>query len=284
MPLDNVNNYFQEIPYHLDFSVSYEPTKVRDKRYVINNSTGEYLGIVGDKFNCANHTEFFHGVQGAMLENLSAEELSNIKTKWKTARNNAWALMDVTLPNVNRKIVTDKHETTIAQRVIGLHGVDGSCSNMVFFGAIDFFCTNGQISGDHSKVKRKNTTFFSMDRFIDELLSSKQEFYAQASRLQDMANTSLMSVDVKSLLESIIKSDKKAEKMFTLYNQEVSTRGRNAFALYSAFTNYASYADERNGFSLRRTGADNDNVNMFNREHEVAQWIETPQFKQLIAA
>jgi len=56
------------------------------------------------------------------------------------------------------------------------------------------------------------------------------------------------------------------------------------FALYSAFTNYATYADEQNGFKLRETGKDTQSVNMFKREISVAKWIETPQFRQLEAA
>jgi len=63
-----------------------------------------------------------------------------------------------------------------------------------------------------------------------------------------------------------------------LYMQEASVRGHNKFALYSAFTNYASYADERNGFSLRNTGNDTQAVSMFSREQEVSKWISTPQF------
>jgi hypothetical protein len=72
--------------------------------------------------------------------------------------------------------------------------------------------------------------------------------------------------------------------MFTLYNQEAGVRGENVWALYSAFTNYATYADERNGFNLRNTGKDTSAVSMFNREHQVSQWIESKPFKELIAA
>ena len=60
--------------------------------------------------------------------------------------------------------------------------------------------------------------------------------------------------------------------------QEAGVRGHNKFALYSAFTNYASYADERNRFSLRNTGNDTVAVSMFSREQEVSKWISTPQF------
>ena len=273
---------FDLLPENLDFDVAFEDTKVHDKRYVVNNATGEYIGSVGDKFNCVSHEKFFSGVYNTMLSNLGEDELATAKIDWRVARQNAWALMDVTLPDTTHTITTDKHQTKVGQRVIALHGVDGSCSNMVFFGAIDFFCTNGMIRGEHDKVRRKRTTFFNMPTFEQQLQRSKDDFYFQALRLQVMADTSLKDVNVKTLIESIIKSEKKSDKMLTLYNQETSVRGHNVFALYSAFTNYASYADERNGFNLRNTGVDTRAVNMFNREHEVAKWTETPQFKSLL--
>ena len=272
------------IPENLDFEVEFEPTKVKDKKYVINATTGEYLGVVGDTFNCASHTDFFGGVHDTITENLGEEQCDSMNMRWKTARNGAWVMLDMTLPEVTARIVSDKHSTTIAQRIIALHGIDGSCSNQVFFGAIDFFCTNGMIRGEHDKIRRKNTSNFSMDRFIRDLRESTQSFYAQSERLQAWANKPLYVGDVKNMLESLLKSDRMSEKMLGLYNQEASVRGQNVWALYSAFTNYASYADERNGFNLRNTGKDTGAVSMFTREHKVSQWIESKQFKELIAA
>lgn len=283
MPLDLVSNIIDEVPSNLQFDVHFEPTKVRDKKYVINGDTGEYIGVVGDTFNCASHKDFFHGVQDTMTETLSSDELSDAKVSWKRARQDAWALMDIQLPNTVAKIATDRHETTVSQRIIALHGIDGSCSNQVFFGAIDFFCTNGMIRGEHDKVRRKNTSNFTMDRFISDLRNSRQDFYKQTEQLQRWAETSLATVDVRAFLEKLLKSDRTADKMFTLYNQEVGIRGRNMFALYSAFTNYATYADERNGFAMRNTGNDTEAVTMFNRENKVAQWVGSNMFQQLAA-
>ena len=283
MPLDLVSNIIDEVPSNLQFDVHFEPTKVRDKKYVINGDTGEYIGVVGDTFNCASHKDFFHGVQATMTETLSSDELSDAKVSWKRARQDAWALMDIQLPNTVAKIATDRHETTVSQRIIALHGIDGSCSNQVFFGAIDFFCTNGMIRGEHDKVRRKNTSNFTMDRFISDLRNSRQDFYKQTEQLQRWAETSLTTVDVRAFLEKLLKSDRTADKMFTLYNQEVGIRGRNMFALYSAFTNYATYADERNGFAMRNTGNDTEAVTMFNRENKVAQWVGSNMFQQLAA-
>ena len=272
------------IPENLDFTVEFEPTKVKDKKYVINGDTGEYIGVVGDTFNCASHTEFFEGVHDTVTENLGEAQCEDMNMKWRSARQNAWAMLDMTLPNVTARIETDKHSTTIAQRIIALHGIDGSCSNQTFFGAIDFFCTNGMIRGEHDKVRRKNTANFTMDRFIRDLRESTQSFYAQSERLQGWANKPLYRGDVKAMLDTLLKSDRMAEKMFGLYNQEASVRGQNVWSLYSAFTNYASYADERNGFNLRNTGKDTGAVSMFQRESKVSQWIESKPFKELIAA
>jgi hypothetical protein len=272
------------IPENLDFDVRFEPTKMEDKKYVINASTDEYIGIVGKGFTCASHGDFFRDVINTTTDKLSAYDMQGAEISWRDAHQNGWAMMDMRLPNVNAKIVTDKHETTVAQRIIALHGVNGTCSNVTIFGAIDFFCLNGQIRGRHDKVMRKNTSNFSLDTFITELEKSQQDFTAQTEQMQRWANTSLVTVDVKAMLEKIMQSDRKAEKMFSLYNQEVSTRGRNLWSLYSAFTNYATYADERNGFKQRNTGNDTQDKSMFMRELEVAQWVDTPQFKQLVAA
>ncbi len=271
------------VPENLDFNVTFEPTKVDDKKYVINENTGDYIGIVGNGFTCASHGDFFRNVMDTTTATLSDYDMEGAQINWRSAHKDGWAMMDMTLPNVTAKIATDKHETTLMKRIIALHGVNGTCSNTTIFGAIDFFCLNGQIRGKHDKVMRKNTSNFSLDRFITELEKSQQDFTAQAEQMQRWANTSLAHVNVKELLEGIMRSDRKAEKMHTLYNQEAGVRGRNLWSLYSAFTNYATYADERNGFNLRNTGNDTQAISMFKREIDVAGWIDTPQFQAVAA-
>ena len=272
------------IPENLDFKVDFEPTRVSDKKYVINRSTAEPIAIVGKDFTCASHGDFFRSVMDTVTENLSSHEVEGANIAWRDAHSNGWAMLDMTLPNVKAKITTPKHETEVAQRIIALHGVDGTCSNTVLFGAIDFFCTNGQIRGEHDKVRRKNTSGFDLDTFIGQLNRSKQDFYAQSERLQGWANKPLVYTNVRDMLHSLLKSEKVGDKMLGLYAQEANVRGHNAWALYSAFTNYSSYADDRNGFKLRNTGGDTEAVNMFQREAKVAQWIESKQFNELIAA
>jgi len=273
-----------DIPTHLDFDVEFEDTKVSDKKYVINGETGEYLGIVGRGFTCASHGDFYRGVMDTLTENLEPSDMMNANYKWRTARGGAWTMLDITLPDMQVEITTDKHSTTLGNRIISLHGIDGSCSNQVYFGQIDFFCTNGMIRGEYDKVRKKNTANFSLDSFIYELNRSRRDFYAETAKMQVWAQTDLKYVNVQSLLEEMISSRKKAEKMYQLYCHEASQRGHNKWALYSAFTNYASYADERNGFNLRNTGHDTQAISMFTREQEVSKWVSDDRFITLEAA
>ena len=273
-----------DIPTHLDFDVEFEDTKVSDKKYVINGETGDYLGIVGKGFTCASHGDFYRGVMDTLTENLEPSDMMNANYKWRTARGGAWTMLDITLPDMQVEISTDKHTTTLGNRIISLHGIDGSCSNQVYFGQIDFFCTNGMIRGEYDKVRKKNTANFSLDSFIYELNRSRRDFYAETAKMQVWAQTDLKYVNVQSLLEEMISSRRKAEKMYQLYCHEASQRGHNKWALYSAFTNYASYADERNGFNLRNTGHDTQAISMFTREQEVSKWVSDDRFIALEAA
>jgi len=275
------NDVFGDIPEDIDFPVMFEPTKVSHKKYVVNGNTGQYLDTVGHKFNCASHPDFFRGVQDTMIEELNAPDLEDVRVTFRTARNGSWAMMDTTFPNVKVNVETSKHKTEIAQRVIALHGIDGSCSNQVFYGGIDFFCTNGMISGEYDTVRRKNTLLFSLDRFINELRRAKQDFYEHGRKLQTWASTHIGAVQVEELLSTVMSSDSKADKMLSVYFSEAATRGHNLFSLYSAFTNYSSHANENNGFKLRDTGNDTQAQSMFRREQDVSKWISTPQFRAL---
>jgi hypothetical protein len=280
----DTNSKFSPLPNGLDFEVRFEPSLVESKKYVINDATGEYLDVVGSGFNCVSHPEFYANVQDCIVENISEDDLLDADVKYNSARNGAWSMMDLRLPNSKFSVTTDKHQTDVHQRIIALHGVDGSCSNVCIFGAIDFFCTNGIIKGDYDKVKRKNTSGFNIDMFIQQLRRSKQDFHETGRQLQRYADTPLAHKyhNVVQLFKDTMPK-KKAERMVELYHQEIGTRGQNVWSLYSALTNYASYADERNGFALRETGGDRQAITMFNREVEVAELIKTPAFLALAA-
>lgn len=279
MALDFTN--IIDLPDYLQFDTYYEPSRMYDKKYAINSKTGEVLGIVGWNFHCGSHQDFTNSFAQPLFDKLSDDDVHNMNMKISTARNNAFIMLDLTFPTTKTTITTDKMAQDVSLRVVALHGVDGLCSNQVYFGAIDSFCTNGQITGEHDKVRKKNTSGFRMNDFLRDIENMDFDFRRHTTKLQDWASAKVSDESVKYLLENVLKSERKADRMFNLYNAEVQKRGRNLYALYSAFTNYSTYADERNGFKERNTGKDTKAVTMWKREEEVSRWVSSPQFKAL---
>jgi len=271
------------VPDHLDFDVHFNDTRVRDKKYVINSDTDKAIAIIGKGATARNHAEFYNRVWDTIVEDLSQEDLRDYSYSFNSARNKGWSMLDVAFPNVKTTVKTKKHETEIAFRMIAVHAIDGSASPATWFGGIDTFCTNGQITGDWDMVRKKNTSGFTVDNFMRELRVAKTNFDLQGKRLQSWADTNLAHVQVDELIQEIVKSERKSRKLHDLFLDERHTRGNNLFALYSAFTNYSSYADARNGFELRNTGNDTKAVSMLAREQEVSKWVSSPAFLQLAA-
>tara|TARA_R100001369_G_scaffold2180_2_gene7378 strand:- start:175 stop:1035 length:861 start_codon:yes stop_codon:yes gene_type:complete len=277
---NNENGSHLKLPKQLDFDVSFEPTRVVDQKYAINEKTGEPFAIVGKGFACVTHRQFFNGVWDQITENLAPSDLKGAAISFQSGRYGGFGMIDIQFPAINKKIETDTgHTTEVRQRIIGMHGVDGKTSNVALFGSIDTFCTNGQISGEHSKIRRKNTSGFSLGNFINELRRAKNDFYLESERLQVFADTSLKTVNVRQLLEDIIPSVQKSKKMYDLYQHEAATRGHNKFSLMSAFTNYASHT-LGNGFELRNTSnrAETEAITMVSRENEVNKWMSDHRF------
>ena len=286
MPFDfNIDTPTHEliVPDYLDFDVHFNDTRVRDKKYVINSDTDKAIAIIGKGATARNHAEFYNRVWDTIVEDLSQEDLRDYSYSFNSARNKGWSMLDVAFPNVKTAVKTKKHETEIAFRMIAVHAIDGSASPATWFGGIDTFCTNGQITGDWDMVRKKNTSGFTVDNFIRELRVAKTNFDLQGKRLQSWADTNLAHVQVDELIQEIVKSERKSRKLHDLFLDERRMRGNNLFALYSAFTNYSSYADERNGFELRNTGNDTRAVSMLAREQEVSKWVSNPAFLQLAA-
>ena len=133
-------------------------------------------------------------------------------------------------------------------------------------------------------MRKKNTSGFRMHDFLSEIENMNFDFKRHTTKLQEWANTSLPRNNVEPVLCALMKSERKRSRMHDLYKAEAHKRGDNLYALYSAFTNYSTYADERNGFKERNTGKDTKAVTMWKREEEVSKWVSSPQFKALTNA
>ena len=239
------------------------------------------LGIVGHNYPLNTHMDFFSAQHDMLQRKFPTAHLEDVKTRYRTSRDGAWALQDITFPNVKHLIDNGKHKTELALRNASWHSVDGSASNNAVFGTMDFFCTNQDMSGEYSLIRKKNTKNFDMRKFIDEIEKSVEEFYLTVRKYQAWANRGITSQEAKTVLESLPVAARSREKLLNIYEQEATQRGDTLWALYSAFTNYSSHTD--NGFAIRQTVHDHEAQTMLKREFEVSGWVENEEFIRLAA-
>ena len=272
-----------------DFTIRKEVIdRFPERCFVIREDTDEAIGIVGKDFGGVDHPTYFGQIRGAVAEELgfthkdfydSVSISNDITIDTKVSRNGAWALEKMVFNNHKATVETDRHTTETALSLYAWHGVDGSTSNNVISGAIDFFCTNGMVTGDYSKIRKKNTRHFDMSRITHEMEGIYDRWLDHNAWCQKLAEKDISVTSLKNTLE-IMLPERASKNMLNSVLDEFSVRGANAWAVYSAFTQYASHEDR---FSFRQTANDNTLERQFKRNEDVAKWIEHPAFLKLVA-
>ena len=272
-----------------DFTIRKEVIeRFPDRCFVIREDTDEAIGIVGKDFGGVDHPTYFGQIRGAVAEELgfthkdfydSVSINNDITIDTKVSRNGAWALEKMVFHNHKTTVETNRHKTETALSLYAWHGVDGSTSNNVISGAIDFFCTNGMVTGDYSKIRKKNTRHFDMSRITHEMEGIYDRWLDHNTWCQKLAEKDISVNALKTALEDIL-PERASKNMLNSVLDEFSVRGANAWAVYSAFTQYASHEDR---FSFRQTANENTLERQFKRNEDVAKWIEHPAFLQLVA-
>ena len=277
-----------------DFDIDFAPLeRFPERRYVIRTDTDEAIGVVGKDFGGVSHPQFFGQIRDAWAEELGFKHTdftgwtgydsraleNDISIDTKVSRNGAWALEKVVFNNHKATVETSRHTTETALSLYAWHGVDGSTSNNVISGAIDFFCTNGMVTGDYSKIRKKNTRHFDMGRITHEMEGIYDRWVNHNTWCQKLAEKDISVNALKTALEDIL-PERASKNMLNSVLDEFSVRGANAWAVYSAFTQYASHEDR---FGFRQTANDNTLERQFKRNEDVAKWIEHPAFLQLVA-
>jgi len=260
-----------------EFDVDYVTTERSDKhKYVIRTDTDECIGMVNSTYKGTSHPDYFRKMREQWMNTLQPDNY-NIRTR--TAGNGAWALETVIFPDLKGVVETNKHKTETAMQLNYWHSINGSTSNNFVGGLIDFFCTNEMITGDYSFLKKRNTKNFNLSTFADKAGSVIAGYSEHNAWCQSLAEKEIHLDQIDSMLESMMPK-RKADKMFSSVLQETNVRGNNMWAVYSAMTQYATHSDR---FEFRKTNNDTQVQRQFNRNLEVAKWVEHPSFLEMAA-
>jgi len=247
------------------------------------------LSIVNTKYRVVQNEEILIPMQHQMINHFDPSVLADIQIKDHIAKNGAVCFSEYILPKMKGSVETDTgHKTEIGLRFILKNTFDGSSSVVFYGGVIDFFCTNGMISGEYDVTKKRHTKNFSVDGFLaafDNSIERHEDIVMQYQRWADkkIYNTDKVVRLFRKLSTGNEQEPKKKNglsgKLFAQYIDEASVRGNNVFSLVSAMTHYASHDDDR--FPLR---INSDSDSMFKRQETVRKWLNSNAFADFLEA
>lgn len=284
-PVSEQDLWFERpAPYHASSLHGSKLTELESHKVLVDTWTGASTGVVGNKYKITQMGDFTKATEEMLLEALPNDKFKDLEISDSMSHGSAIRCRKYTFPAFAKPIETRKHSTDVALTVALIQSYDGSTSNGFVTGLLDFFCTNGMISGDYTKGNKRHTSGFNLSNFILDMDKVVRDFYKDIQRYQVMASTDIRIPQAEAVLEALPgMSDRLAKVMKDQYLTEVSTRGSNVWALASALTYYSSHNSEE--FPVKGS-ASNDNVtkSLLDRSRRVNTWMNSTPFQSLLLA
>jgi len=271
-------------PYHASSLHGSKLTGLESHKVLVDTWTGASTGVVGNKYKVTQMVDFTKATEEMLLEALPNDKFKDMEISDSMSHGSAIRSRKYTFPAFSKPIETRKHSTDVALTVALIQSYDGSTSNGFVTGLLDFFCTNGMISGDYTKGNKRHTSGFNLSNFILDMDKVVRDFYKDIQRYQVMASTDIMVTQAEATIEALPgMSEKMQKRMKDQYFTEISTRGSNVWALASALTYYSSHNSEE--FPIKGSAA-NDNVAraLLDRSRKVNTWLRSSVFQNLLLA
>lgn len=284
-PVSEQDLWFERpAPYHASSLHGSKLTELESHKVLVDTWTGASTGVVGNKYKVTQMGDFTKATEEMLLEALPNDKFKDMEISDSMSHGSAIRCRKYTFPAFAKPIETRKHSTDVALTVALIQSYDGSTSNGFVTGLLDFFCTNGMISGDYTKGNKRHTSGFNLANFILDMDKVVRDFYKDIQRYQVMASTDIRIPQAEAVLEALPgMSERLAKVMKDQYLTEVSTRGSNVWALASALTYYSSHNSEE--FPVKGA-ASNDNVtkSLLDRSRRVNTWMNSTPFQSLLLA
>ena len=244
------------------------------------NNEPTSIGLVGKKYKLLKNRELCEGIEDTFMETLTKEELDGVSRRDSCSYFGGTSIRDYIFPSIRADI--ESGISDIAFRAIIVNGYDGSSSFKFYHGAIDFFCTNGMVSGSYDMIVKKHTSGLIIPKLTDKLRNSIDIFYKQAEQWKKWVGKVITDEDAEVCFKSMPNvSDRRVDQLMHQFRIECDTHGRTVWALYSAATFYAT--SDRGVFAVRDTDNDHRASTLMNREQQVRSWLNTEEFEKIAA-
>jgi len=234
------------------------------------------LAVVGKGWQLVQNQELFQAVEDQFLALFTTDELKGVIVRDMMSYAGRVCMREYIFPNVR---CPSPGVSDIAFRVI-LKNAFGGSSIALYIGAIDFFCTNGTVSGKLDCMYARHTKGLRIADITRRVRRGIDVFYSNAATWMQWYGRTLDVGEVKAFLEDKY-SERLAEKLMRQYRIEVHIHGANMWALYSALTYYATH--DEGDFATRKTGVDHSAVTLLKREEVVQSVVASDAWTRLAA-
>tara|TARA_R100000664_G_scaffold1228_1_gene3282 strand:- start:4559 stop:5437 length:879 start_codon:yes stop_codon:yes gene_type:complete len=245
-----------------------------------------YISVVNKNYHVVQNIEVLEPLQKQMINYFDPIVLEDVQIKDTILKNGKVCYSEYIFPKIKHGIETDVgHKTEFGLRFVMKNSFDGQGSVVMWSGLIDFFCTNGTVTGKYDVTRKRHTRNFNTDGFINAFEVTMNNHKEIVDGYQRLADKKVKYAQVVNLFDTLTKREIPAQRSGTLsdrlsdqYIIEKCNRGGNAFAVMSAMTHYASHGT--GAFNLTRTG---DQGTLYKRQEKVTNWLRSDTWKEFVA-
>jgi hypothetical protein len=265
---------------------AYDP--IRSHKAIIRTTEGgdgvHVLNVVGATYKLIHNKELFGHIESTLCKKMQPDALDGVQVHDKVSGFGRVCMREYVFPNIKCRLTGGiRHHRAVSEiafRLIVQNGYGGSALR-IHAGAIDFYCTNGMISGEYQSTYHKHTAGLvvsGIDATVERALDTFANSHQKWTRWVD---TPVGHEQAMQLFRDLATSDKLRDNLSQQYLRDRDERGDNLWAVYSTLTYYASHND--GDFKLRNTVEAQDTVasTMLQRELTVAKWITTDAWRKL---
>jgi len=279
------------------FNVYEQPVVSRDHRHMaedkkmLTRTTPDgdvYLNVVNSGYRVVENAEVLEPLQRQMINYFDPLVLEDVKIKDTISANGNVCYAEYIFPKLKYGIETSTgHKTDFGLRFVMKNTFDGKGSVTMWSGLIDFFCTNGTVTGQYDVTRKRHSRNFNTDGFISAFEMSMTSHKNAVEKYQQYADTKVgSSTKVQQLFDKLTKTNRQDQKrsgglsdrLFSQWIDEVRVRGNNLFAVQSAMTHYASHGDDGR-FDLTKAG---DGGTLYKRGDEVTKWLRSNTWNDFV--
>ena len=287
-------------PIHLLREMEISPGEYEKRPAEINTAIGQavtmescegsfVLGLVGNKYKVVQNQELYGALCTALKSQFNGHvdgrhQLDETILVERSSGSGSFSKAELSFPNIGadiRQLIGTK--THLQMKAGFVNTFDGSGKVRMHIGSTDLWCMNGSVVSETSKHVQMHRKGFDISKIEEWLEDATYKFWRQIDLWQMWANKVIDPDQVESLLNDAGFVGKRAKSMMEQIEHEFANRGQTVWAVYSAFTHYASHNDDR--FTIRNSGkTDNEAVTLDSRNKDVTRLINTPRWQHVAAA